>query len=111
MLSENAISRSTNVGMYVCVYKVKVESRSVMSDSLPPHDYSPPGSSVHGILQSRILEWVALPFPGGSSWPRDQSWVSHITGGFFTVWATKEVPYRYILLFMKFSNKPKLKYI
>ena len=51
-------------------------------------DCSPPGSSVHGILQARILEWVAISFPRGSSWPRGQthvSCVSHIGGEFFTV--------------------------
>ena len=37
-------------------------------------DCSPPGSSVHGILQTRILEWVAIPFSRGSSWPKDQTW-------------------------------------
>ena len=36
-----------------------------------PMDYSPPGSSVHGILQARILEWVAMPFSRGTSQPRD----------------------------------------
>ena len=50
-----------------------------------PMNCSPPGSSVHWILQARILEWVAIPFTRGSSWPRDQTWVSHITGRFFTV--------------------------
>ena len=49
-----------------------------------PMDGSPPGSSVHGILQARILEWVAIPFSRGSSQPRDQTQDSHITGGFFT---------------------------
>ena len=39
-------------------------------------DYSPPGSSVHGILQARILEWVAIPFSRGSSQPRYWTWVS-----------------------------------
>ena len=39
---------------------------------------------VHGILQARILEWVAIPFSRGSSQPRDQTQVSHIAGGFFT---------------------------
>ena len=53
-------------------------------------DCSPPGSSVHGILQARILEWVAIPFSRGSSWPRDQTQVCCIAGGFFTVWATRE---------------------
>ena len=49
-----------------------------------PMDYSLPGSSVPGILQARILEWVALPSSRGSSQPRDWTWVSHIAGGFFT---------------------------
>ena len=52
-----------------------------------PMDCSPPGSSVHGILQARILEWVAILFSRGSSQPRDQTQVSHIAGGFFTIWA------------------------
>ena len=55
-----------------------------------PMNYSPPGSSVHGILQARILEWVAIPFSRGSSWSRDWPQVSHIAGGFFTIWATRE---------------------
>ena len=46
-------------------------------------------SCVHGILQARILEWVAVPFSRGSSWPRDRTWVAaRIVGRFFTVWAT-----------------------
>ena len=55
-----------------------------------PLDYSPPGSSVHGILQARMLEWVAMPFSRGSSQPSDQTQVSRIAGGFFTSWATRE---------------------
>ena len=55
-----------------------------------PMDHSPPGSSVHRILQARILEWVAIPFSRGSSWPRDRTQVSCITGRFFIVWATWE---------------------
>ena len=49
-----------------------------------------PMDLVHGILQARILEWVAFPFSRGSSQPRDQTQVSHIAGGFFTSWATRE---------------------
>ena len=55
-----------------------------------PRDYSPPGSFVHGILQARILEWVAISFPRRSSWPRNQTQVSFIAGRIFTVWATKK---------------------
>ena len=53
-------------------------------------DCSMPGSSVQGILQTRILEWVAMPFSRGSSWPRDWTQVSCIAGRFFTIWATRE---------------------
>ena len=55
-----------------------------------PIDCSPPGSSVHGILQARVLEWVVIHFSRGSSWPRDQTPVSHIASKFFTIWATRE---------------------
>ena len=47
-------------------------------------DYSPPDSSVHGILQARILEWVAIHFSRGSSQLRDRTWVSSNAGRFFT---------------------------
>ena len=47
---------------------------------------------VNGLLQARILEWVAFPFSRGSSPPRDRTEVSHIAGGFFTSWATRECP-------------------
>ena len=53
-------------------------------------DYSPPGSSVHGILQTRILEWVAMPSSRKSSQPRDWTQVSHIAGRFVTILATRE---------------------
>ena len=53
-----------------------------------PVDCSLPGSSVHGVLQTRILEWVVIPFSRGSSQPRDQTWVSCIAGRFFNIWAT-----------------------
>ena len=46
--------------------------------------------TIHGILQARILEWVAFPFSRGSSQPRDWTQVSHIIGRFFTSWATRE---------------------
>ena len=55
-----------------------------------PMDYSPVGSSVHGILQARILEWVAISFSGESSQPRDWIQVSRIAGRLFTDWATRE---------------------
>ena len=55
-----------------------------------PMDCSAPGSSVHGIFQARILEWVAISFSRGSSWPRDQTQVSYLAGRFFNIWSTRE---------------------
>ena len=55
-----------------------------------PMDCSLPGSSVHGILQARILEWVPISFFRGSSWPRDWTQVFCIVGRFFKFWATRE---------------------
>ena len=48
------------------------------------------GSSIHGILQARTLEWIVIPFSRGSSWPKDWTWVSCMAGRFLTVWATRE---------------------
>ena len=67
-------------------------SLSVVLDSLWPHGlYSLPGSSIHGIFQAGILEWVAISFSRRSSQSRDWTWVSHIVGRRFTIWATREV--------------------
>ena len=52
-----------------------------------PMDCSLPSSSVHGIVQARVLEWVAIFFYRGSSRPRDRTWVSCIAGRHFTIWA------------------------
>ena len=57
---------------------------SVVSTLHDPMDCSPPGSSVRGISQARILKWVAISFSRGSSLPRDRTRVSGIAGGFFT---------------------------
>ena len=59
-------------------------------NSLWPLDYSLPGSSVQGIFQARVLEWVAISFSRGSSQPRDQTQVPRIAGRRFTLWATGE---------------------
>ena len=55
------------------------------------------GSSVHGILQTRILEWVAISFSRGSSQPRDGAQVSRIAGRCFTLWAIREAPIEKVL--------------
>ena len=61
-----------------------------LSTPLRPMNYSPPGSSPCGILQARILQWVAIPFSRGSSWPRDYTQVFCTVGRFFTSWTTRE---------------------
>ena len=70
------------------------ESESEVAQLCPtlcdPIDCSLPGSSVHGIFQARILEWVAISFSRGSSQPRDQTRVSHIVGRCFTILANRE---------------------
>ena len=55
-----------------------------------PMDCSLPGSSVHGILLARVLEWVAISSSRASCWPRAWTWDSCIAGKFFTVWAIRE---------------------
>ena len=67
-----------------------------------PMDSSQPSSSVHGIFQARILEWVAISYCRGSSRPRDQTQVSRIVGRRFTVWATS---FSYLLLYMTIPPK------
>ena len=65
------------------------EYESEVAQSCPtlcgPMDCSLPGSSVHGIFQTRVLEWVDISFSRGSSRPRDQTWVSCIAGRCFTL--------------------------
>ena len=57
-----------------------------------PMDCGPPGSSIHGLFQARVLEWVAISFSRAFSWPRDQTQVSRTAGRRFIVWATREAP-------------------
>ena len=67
---------------------------SSVTESCPtlgcPTDCSPPGSSVPGILQARILDWVAMRSTRGSSWPRERICISCIARKFFTLWAPRE---------------------
>ena len=97
-------SNTTEVTAHVCTYThthiyflFMMLRWSVVSDSLQTMDHSSPDSSVHVIPQARRMEWVAIPFPRGSSPPRDWTWVSCIAGGFSTNWATRKANYIYIL--------------
>ena len=77
-----------------CIRKGK---ESEVAQSCPtlrdPMDCSLSGSSIHGIFQARVLEWIAISFSRGSSRPRNWTWVSRIAGRCFTVWATRAPVY------------------
>ena len=79
-----------------------IESEHEVAQSCPtlcdPIDCSPPGSFLHGILQARILEWVAISFSRESSRPRDRTQVFCIVDRRFTVWATRELYSRSLLV-------------
>ena len=77
-----------------------------------PMDYSSPGSSVHGILQARILVWVAIPFSRGSSQCMGWTQVSCFANMFFTIWDTREGSKVIIVVFiivMKYIDNEKYK--
>ena len=76
------------IGRYRKVRVLVAQSRLTLCN---PTNCSPPGSSVHGILQARMLEWVAIPF-FRSSWPRNGSGVCCIAGRFLTIWSHQGSP-------------------
>ena len=76
------MAKIVNIMLHVFVCVLVTQWCLTLCDSM---DCSPPGSSVGGILQARILEWVAIAFSRASSQPRDQIQVSRIAGGFFTI--------------------------
>ena len=96
-MSEDS-SFSTSLSILVTFFIIAIptgvkwsESQSVVSNSFRLHGlYSPPDSSVYGILQGRILEWIAIPFSKGSSWPRDWTQVSCIGKWIFDCLTTRE---------------------
>ena len=82
-----------------CLFSSSVLSRSVLSHSAAPWTVAFKAPMSMGILQARILEWVAMPSSRGSSQSRARTWVSNIAGGFFTVWSTKEAQFSCPFLF------------
>ena len=84
----------SNILIYVC------SVASVMSDSLDSMGCSLLASSVNGIFQARTLEWVAKPSPGGSSQPRDLTYISCFAGSFFTAEPLGKPTYMYIHTFI-----------
>ena len=88
--SHNSFLRQVHIFLSMVITESESVSRSVWTTLCDSMDYSPPGFSVHGILQARTLKCIAILFSRGSSWPRDRTRVLCIAGGFFTVWATRE---------------------
>ena len=82
---ENKICHYFHYSYYAFLCVLVTLSCPILCD---PKDCSSPGFSVHGILQARILEWIAIPSSRGISQPRDRTLVSCIAGRFFTIWAT-----------------------
>ena len=83
-LAQRANAEKNGTRVHSAGVKVKVLVTQSCLTLCDPVDCNPPGSSVHGILQARILEWVAMPSSRGSSRPRDRTQVSCIAGRFFT---------------------------
>ena len=73
--------------MLVLTRSVCAQSCLTLWDHMNCH---PPGSSVSGILQARILEWVAIPFSRRYSWFKDRTWIFCIIGRFFIIWTTRD---------------------
>ena len=102
VLHPSAASCQQAISSFFCffVFSWVSEWVSEVAQSCPtlcdPVDCRPPGSSVHGILQAGILEWVAISFSRGSSWPRDWTQVSRIAGRRLNLWATREALSRWI---------------
>ena len=99
----------TGISCFIAFHFI-VLSCSVMSNSLGPHDCSPPGTSVHWIIQERILEWVAISTSRGSAQLRDRTLISCVsTGKFFIHWAIREVPALKYIVLKKYYDFHKFK--
>ena len=87
----SCLDRSYVIQLAICLFEIHVfemDALVIKGSSrvwlCNPTDYNLPVSSVHGLFQARILEWVSISFSRGSSWPRDQTCISCIVGIFFT---------------------------
>ena len=95
------LSAPTGVGRpawaWKCPWIWTGSEKKLVSQSWPtlynPRNCSPPGSSVHGILQARVLERAATSFSRGFSWSRGWVWVFCLAGSFFTVWVTRQAQF------------------
>ena len=115
LITETCLENSLHIYVYISMTYTSAisflnntdnqnESESEIAQSCPtlcdPIKCSLPGSSIHGIFQARVLEWVAISFSRGSSRPRDRTQVSHVAGRQFNIWVTWEA-----LLITKIKHK------
>ena len=95
LLRLSTTSNRTSDSGYPCLLSYLMWNESEVAQSCLtlwyPMDCSLPGSSVHGIFQAIVLEWIAIFFSRGSSRPRDRTWVSYIVDRCFAIWAIREV--------------------
>ena len=112
LLSLSSPSRTLIMWTLVCSMLSWREVAQSFPTLCDPVDCSPPGSSVHGILQARILEWVAISFSRGSSQPKDRTQVSCIAGRRFSLWATsswlRNCPHFFFIFSVRFQWFPLL---
>ena len=87
---QESLSPATCLSIFLSIHHGCVLVISACTTPCDTVEHSPPNSSVHGILQARILEWVVIPSSRESSQPRGWTQVSHIAGRFFTSWGTRE---------------------
>ena len=86
------VSPSLNTFLWKSSITVVVQLLSHVQLFYNPTGCSPPGSSVHGILQAKALEWVAISFSRGSSWPRNGTHIFYTGKWIFYHWATRKAP-------------------
>ena len=111
LIKSKKLREGENIDVWLFVFAINLQGvmpdmgkkvkESEVTQSCPtlchPMNCSLPGSSVHGIFQAIVLEWIAISFSGGSSRPRDQTWVSLIVDRRFTFWATSKSPFWMLL--------------
>ena len=90
--------------MFIPTFNFMVKVTQLCLTLCHPMDCSPWVSSVHGILQARILEWVAMPSSREPSWPRDRTQVSCTADRFFTIWATREALFLLKVMIISFPS-------
>ena len=82
----------------VCLMLAQCSVSQLCPAVFDPMDCSPVFSSVHGIFQERILQWIVISFSRVSSLPRDWTWISHIAGRIFTIWDIRKSTHSHLFV-------------